>query len=226
MKRIIFALLILFLFPLFCQGQVLHGKVTTKKEFNFRGNLIRFSDPVSMVIAGKMRTSNPMVSYINANKIVRAKYETDSDPKLERGETPVDYIKHELTPSISKLPDGNYMINTFNLVVDDHGKLVYFDFTELTPMSSDLKSIHHINGKINDLSELSVITSGHQSNAPSPTIDNDLKKSVESALYKILLHFPKFVPASSKGKNVFCLLDPRDSFNGIFSIKNHKVTFR
>ncbi len=209
-------------------AQVAHGKNDYRKTFHFNGNDFNFSKPLSFMIAGKMRQATPNVIEVNGEKIHRCGYETDNKPKIKHNKTLADYIRKSITPSVQKLPDGVYAMETYNLVIDKQGKLIYFDYREPIYISASTSTIKSIKGDNMSMEQMQAMLM--QLKAPaSPTKEPDIPKpllmAVDSAMYQALLHAPKFTPATKDGKNVYCALELHYDFKDHIVVKDHQVSF-
>jgi hypothetical protein len=217
-------LLIMCLYGLTLSGQVMHGKVDYTKTLKFNNNYFKFSRPISMAIQGKVRTSTPTPIEVNGDKIYESGLQTDKIPKFLGTTTFPQFIRNSIRSYLKELPDGKYAMETFNLVIDDEGKLIYFDFREITKLTG---KIHVVGGENVSQYEMSqqlsqIKKSGRDvaDDLPSP-----VKKRMTKAMYNVLAKAPKFTPATVAGKKVNCLLSDDFNFKDFIVVKNHVVSF-
>lgn len=240
MKKIFFLTSFL-LFSLFVDAQVMFGEVDYTKTLNYHGNYLTFSKPVEVTILGKKRTSTPSPLTLNGEKIYNFYSEGVKPPHSEDYKL-TDYIFNAIKTDLERLPDGNYMINLMNLVVDKKGALAYFDFDSLKMGSGHIKTFSYtaenitnqevtptIQDLISHIGMKDSIASTPQQDSINNVLINipkDVKLKIYLSLFKALKTAPPFKPAERNGKPANYLLTPGQDYvlKSTFVIKNHKAT--
>jgi hypothetical protein len=117
----------------FAQTFVKKGNTVT-----YRGNAFELSapiydtqtivDPVTDKKIKKVENKGTVPVKMNGRKIYRT-YELFAAPATYLEFGPLgDYIFRELRDELNKLPNGNYVMLVDNIVVDDIGKIVYYEY--------------------------------------------------------------------------------------------------
>ena len=138
---------------------------------------------------------NNQVIYGNESHFLIPKFETDySSPVLQSARYLDEYLFVNLKNELSKLEDGRYELRLNNLVIDDKGKIAFFDQAAIEPyLSPDDKELIY---------------------------RNELRQSLEKRLLDILQGPIQFKPAMKNGKPV----NVRFHLEGfLISVKNHEV---
>jgi hypothetical protein len=105
------------------------------------------------------------------------------------------YAYEKLAEDLKQLEDGMYGVTVFNLIVDENGKVVYYDFPGIRRSSS------------------------YPGGSGAP-ISDDIKKSIDKKVYAILEGRPEFAPATAEGKPVISVAD----MSVRVVVKNHELT--
>lgn len=146
-KNIALQLLMLVLIGLpnncFSQKFEKKGNVVT-----YRGNKFTFSPPgkketitVTDPITGKKVTKTTTIdpTLIRMNKLKIYKFdEVTVQPAPTDGPVETFVIKG-LTTELNKLPDGIYFVDLFNIVIDNKGKIVYYEYGGIIPQDTKFK---------------------------------------------------------------------------------------
>ncbi len=184
-----------------------------KKKINdhtivYRGNTFGLTDLQKTTIM----TTNPKTGKEEKSEIEIPQYPIKMNGKQIRNqpevkEMPVyaegileEKILDAVKPELAQLPDAdNYVISIFNMVVDEKGKLVYYD----------IRGLERYYNMSDNIPEHSGITP-------------ELKATVAAKVSSFLDGPLQFKPAILDGKPVVCNADQR-AMN--FSVKNHQVTY-
>lgn len=138
---------------------------------------------------------NNQVIYGNESHFLIPKFETDySSPVLQSARYLDEYLFVNLKNELSKLEDGRYELRLNNLVVDDKGKIAFFDQAAIEPyLSPDDKELIY---------------------------RKEVRQSLQKRLLDILQGPIQFKPAMKNGKPV----NVRFHLEGfLISVKNHEV---
>lgn len=203
-------------------AQVVHPNIDCSKELIYNGHKFLFYEQEEMKIAGKTIKSIPLPETMDGEAVLNFNI-LDVQPSLARYKTLKNYIQSKLKPVLSTLEDGNYMLNINVAIVDKSGKLVYYDFRELTPLGN---SIHKFSGQVSSIEQLQKLFSKEKSSKSKvPQIDSMLKIKIETTMLNALINCPRFNPGKKNGKFVHCYISPFENFDSIISIKGGKVYF-
>ena len=211
----------LMLLPSLFYGQVQHGNVDYKKDLHFQGNVFKFSQPFSVKIGGVLKTSHPTPVEINTEKIYQAQFIT-KPPVIKGYKSLSDYIRSSMPSTLAKLPDGNYLLDDYYLVINKQGKLVYFDFRPLTRVTTKHVETQAINSS-DDLNKVKPFDEKKREHFMP--LKKELIDEIENKLYQVLSNAPSFSPGLLNGVKVNCRLSPAESMEDVISVRNHKVTF-
>jgi hypothetical protein len=119
------------------------GKVDNKKTLKFNNYYVRFSEPMELLIKGKMRRSFPAPISINDERIfVDGDNDIERKPYFNYKDSFSEYIFSAIKADLEDLPNGMYQIKRFNMVLGKNGELAYFDFDSLQPSSDNYKNYH------------------------------------------------------------------------------------
>jgi hypothetical protein len=191
--------------------------VTGKEE-----TIVEQRDPEPIKINGQSIPSN----LIENNSF------TGSDKDLRT------YLLKNLRNELGALEDGTYDLNISDILIDENGRIVYFNFPEV----KRIKSINDINPKSGTTN-----TSDPNINVPAgakkPTVpgkkENNFNRINNNAFYETIRNAdqqaifnkildllgtaPVFIPAKLDGKNVISKYNTSLLFLNNFKIKDHKV---
>ncbi len=226
---------------------MMYGEVNTSKVLNFHENYFTFSKPVKLYLRGKWGESIPAPATVNGKTIYSSQDKSlEKKPEFTKGFDLSQYIYEKLHSYFENLPNGKYALHTFNMVVNEKGELIYFDFDKLkwTPLSSEEKSfsgslasnnqqsVYHqkdtlliLQSSLQDLINQLGLDKPVSNTVTSPTIPKEAEKAIYRQLYNILKSCPKFKPAVKDGKAVpSVLFPPKYGFTGYIIVENHKTS--
>ncbi len=156
----------------------------------YRGNKVIFSpqkrdtvtttDKATGEEIQQVRVADPSPLTVNGRKIYDSK-ELASEPQNTTLKTPfAEYIFTGLSSSFKSLPDGAYEFNLYPVIIDNNGKIVFYDFRTFYGYDKKNKRIR---------------------------IDELLYKIIAAKLDELINNAPKFAPGKAGGKNVVAILD-------------------
>jgi|GEM_PF-1695125 len=240
MKRIFLLILVVGACP-FLNAQVMFGNVEYNKVLNFHSNYLTFSKPIEVTALGKKRQSIPCPLTLNGEKIYSF-MSPNVKPAQPVGFNLPDYVFNSIKPDLEKLPDGEYILQLMNLVLDKKGKLAYFDFDTLKILSGNVKTFSYTTDNlpdedqhtltVQDLIDNMGLRDTQPRTAQSDSLDKVLmdiprktKLAIYLSLYKALKRLPNFTPAEKTGQKINYVLRPGYDFaiRSSFVIKNHKA---
>jgi hypothetical protein len=167
----------------FSQEFVRNGNIVT-----YRGNKFEYLpqgqpdtqtivDPVTNKKVVKITTKDPVPTKMNGIRIYNTD-EVDAKPApAEKIGTLELYIVKGLSTELNKLSNGNYFLYVSNVIVDDKGKVVYYEYDGLTSERNKNK------------------------------ISADVKKALEKQIDPLLNSAPGFTPGKLKGRPVIVRTD-------------------
>ena len=214
--------LLLFLFSaLFCSAQ---------QEITFNGNTFGMSAAKTIMVKDPV-TGNAEQQSIPARPIAmngKPIYTTDTLTRFpvfnEKGAPGTEklsgYLFTILKAELGRLDEGNYILSVTNAVIDEKGRLVYYEFGGLKRLQEKTVFSSASGGRKNDAAIYD-----HVENIPTDIgIDSTLKQPINSAAQKALDNLPKMKPAQVDGKNVRCTGPVFSTWNFII-VKDHKAIF-
>lgn len=205
-------------------AQIDHAKIKPNSTINIDKNKIKFGASIPMEIIGKTRYSLPNPVYFNGNKIYRSSLnEIAIRPHFLSSELsfPIFLFK-KLQPQFNKLEDGSYSFVLDDVVIDEHGLIVYYDYIALRRLNGNITIVN----AETDLSKIS--TGTKKTSKDNYTIPEQTTNAIYKQLDKILSSGIKFSPALlPNGKAVYCdVTDSKNLFFGFIDVKNHAASFR
>jgi hypothetical protein len=139
----------------------------------------------------KIREIDAQPVKMNGIKIVRkadkAPYFTAPDKNIG------SYLIKRIDRELAQLPDGTYVLQLNNVIIDEKGRVVYFDYGGLKPADSK----------------------GAQS------IDEILQNNIRTKVQELMSKAPAYIPAALNGQNVPAYAG--EYANELFAVKDHKV---
>ena len=160
-----------------------NGDVVTYRgnKFEYLQNSIAdtqiVTDPVDGHKVMKITTKDPIPTKMNGIKI----YNTD---EVTHKPVPVSdkmslelYIFKGLSNELNKLPDGSYYLYISNIIIDNKGKLVYYEYDGLTSRKN------------------------------KPKVPVDIKKAIDNKIDALMNKAPAFNPGSVNDHNVIVRTD-------------------
>ena len=144
----------------------------------------------------------------------------------------IDYLLVNLNNQISSLIDGAYTIVLNNMVVDENGKIVYYEYLGLQ------KNKDYVPNQINAAADmanhplpangtLKLKFNGNPKPAVDPSdIDQLTQQKIADKLYPLMTTAPACKPAEIDGKNVIsmlCNILPGTRYLVSFHVTNHQV---
>ena len=204
----------------------------------YKGNKFELSDPkqdtMSIIdpVTGKENTVvarlAPKPVKMNGKQIPadvdKQPYFTGSDDGLRA------YVLKRLRKELDKLDDGMYELDISNIVIDETGKIVYFDFAGVRGNKLDDGTTSAANNNVTSVT----IT---DKNAPADlkgqklalsksgtaiTISKTTEQELLNKLCKIMGDGTLYLPATLNGKKVPCIENSSDFWKR-FKIKDHKL---
>jgi hypothetical protein len=125
-------------------------------------------------------------------------------------------VKDELT----KLNDGTYALDITEILVDENGRIIYFDYKDLKRSKT-----------ADEIKEERKWSAPGVVKATDPQVANaahyeEVSKSSQQAIYdkvcRLMVAAPGFIPGTSGGKKVVSTYIEPDFWNH-FKIKDHKI---
>lgn len=179
-----------------------------KHTITFRGNVFGLPatvqrDTVVMDMGNgqqqmKVFEKDPYIPLsMNGTPIIEAS-EVTVAPRLKNGEDLPSLLFAQLRKQIEALPDGDYMFNLMNLVVDPAGKLVYFDMGGIYPNEQSIKD------------------------PKAAQLIEAINQSGERFLNEATLDF---LPGTKNGKPVLCMTTAGFNLSRMVHVRNHNATY-
>lgn len=195
-------------------------------------------DPITGKEELKIVQTDPKPIRMNGRDIV---IQTDQSPYYTGSEKDLrDYLLHNLKEELSKLEDGPYTLNIRDIVVDENGKIVYFDYQNMRrsktanelgaqPTPSGPMIINSSDPKvtlnINDPKTGAPTTMKLQRNSNSNNYV-EIDKTVQTAIFKKVCNLmntaPGFKPAKVNGAQVPGFYNSMRFYNH-FKVEDHKI---
>jgi len=138
-------------------------------------------------------------------------------------------------PELEKLKDGMYTMNLSDIVVDEQGNIVYFNYEDMRrsrPQEeiSDADKKAPLQATLHENRQIMVSVAGkpaealHRTN--NPGYYEDIDKDLQDAIYKKVCQFlnetKSYEPGKVDGKNVIVVTSPMFFWNH-FKVKDHKI---
>ncbi|MGN6567808.1 MAG: hypothetical protein ACTHJ0_07645, partial [Flavipsychrobacter sp.] len=136
-----------------------------------------------------MYDSNIKMKYHESAELVSSKY----------AESIVEYLLNNLNSELEKLDDGGYRLGINNVVLDQKGKIVYYEYSGIVTASDTIPD------------------------EKLPKANKEVSAEVGRKIGALLNNYPTRNPAHLKGKGVPFLLYYTPEFLNIFTVKNHKL---
>ena len=180
-------------------------RIRKGNKIQFRGNefeiktlapdTVFVEDPVTGELLVKVITRNPIITAVNGKPVHQdqamfAPIYLGAENSLEQ------YVFNQLKPELDKLDDGSYNISAFNVVVDEKGKLVYYETSGIQPVQN--KQI----------------------------IKQEIKDRIDKSLFKALNNSMKFKPAVLKGEKVNSIIDLQLSGKHQIVVTDHNASIQ
>ncbi len=233
MNRFSFFWSCIMVLPFFANAQN-DGEITNRFREGKYPEVITFSKPVPFIIMGEKVFSTPTPLTIKG-KSIHNETLVDKAPELKRGGDFSSYLFSKIKSLFSQLPNGNYIVIPFNLVVDEHGKLAYFDVNKLQftkgkmqtqatagelPEGMDFKE--YLQTFLNK--SLPSKIPDEVKNRSTPLKENPaMVDSIYFAINQAFLECPPFSPAILEGKKVCSLLSMCPI---VIAVKEHSASYR
>ena len=144
-------------------------------------------------------------------------------------------MRHEL----GKLDNGSYRLDISNIVIDEHGKIAYFDFHEMkrSKTSDEIKDVKpapatnivnasdpKINVSITDGPKAGTTATLVRNTDPAfyAPVKKELQEEIFNKVCRLMETAPAFRPGTEKGKKVISIYHLVDFWNN-FKLENHKL---
>lgn len=161
----------------FAQKFQRNGNVVT-----YRGNTFEY-EPPSKADTQTMKdasgetivryiTKNPIPIKFNGKKLCTTDDVTSRPEPKEKYRTIESHLLNGLSAEFAKLPDGGYWIDLTNVVLNDYGKVIYYEYN------------------------------GFEANSKSPKVSADIAKAIAGKIDDLMMTAPQYVPAKINGKAV------------------------
>ncbi len=183
------------------------------KEFKKTGNTVTYNgntftlseglrdtitvvDPVTAKELTQVRILEPAPISMNGRKIYNAVEVTTEPQQFAHSVSIEEHILANLAGDIDALPNGSYWMNISNIVVDETGKVIYYEFRGIsgTGRDADMK------------------------------LSQDLTKSLAQRVDLAMRTAPVMKPATLNGKNVIVNSDI-SMYDYRISVSNHITTY-
>ncbi len=210
---------------------VKNGNIVT-----YKGNTIELSsitydtfyveDPVTNEKQLKIVRQEPTPKALNSKKIF-TEYETDMHPQFAAPYKDLrEYLLKNMRNDLSALNNGYYKIHLNNVVTDENGKLVYFEYSGIT-RGRTAEEMGAINKTIEDTTQTNpVIKSGNMILRKTPNSEAEIDKSIQNTLdqkiYSLLQSVPNYTAPTKDGKKVPTLMR-EISFWNYFKVQDHQL---
>jgi len=187
-------------------------KETTKRTFERNGNEVTYNgnkfrmsesktdtimmmDPVSGDTMTQVVATVPTPVEMNGQKIYTSS-EASPAGYIAGSNTLEEVVNKTAAAEMTSLPDGDYWIDMNNVVVNENGKVVFYEFRGLRRMGA----------------------------GPSNTVSADSTEKMVAAIDNALNEATAMKPATANGKNVASLIQTKIE-QPIFHVQDHHVTF-
>lgn len=170
-----------------------------KIELNEGGvDTIEVIDPVSGETQRMYEKREPSPVTFNGKK-VHSMQSVDRKPAM-KGIEYGDYLRGELAPVMETLSDGTYQVHISNMILDEKGKLVYYDFKGISKSPAN----------------------GESAAEAQKSITDEVNKSAAKAVADAFDGLP-INPAQVSGEPVIAYLDDFSFTYFTLEVKGHKV---
>jgi hypothetical protein len=125
-----------------------------KKEGNvvtYNGNKITLSaserdtivvvDPITNEEIMQVRVKDPRPLLVNGKKIYQHEFVTAMPSRKEKNFSLEEQLATNLALKFNSFPDGNYRVYASSFVLDDQGKVVYFEYSHLSARDDQGKEL-------------------------------------------------------------------------------------
>jgi len=205
-----------------CSAQIYHHKIKPNSIVKVNNNNIKFGASIPLEIYGVTIHLFPNPEYLDNKKIYRADNKAVSKKPvlLNASFSFPKVIFKSLQSEFNKLEDGTYAFALEDLVIDEKGRVVFYDYSPLRKLNnakeiSSPADFSKIKSNTNEFLE-------NDTNVPKGRTNDILKK-----LSKVVFSC-KFSPALlANGKAINCDLTSFEySFDGFIEVKNHKSSYK
>ena len=213
----------------------------------YRGNKIELSEtlrdtmtliyPVTGQETIKIVQLDPHPIKLNGKKIIEP---SDGDPAYTGSEKDLrNYLLLNMKHELGKLDNGSYRLDIDNIVIDENGKIAYFDFHEMkrSKTTDEVKEItpqpasNIINAS--DPKIIVTINEGPKAGTTVPLVRNtdpayyapvkkELQEEIFNKICRLMETAPAFRPGIEGGKKAITIYRPTDFWNN-FKVENHKL---
>lgn len=240
--------------PLALVCLVCFSKTTFSQRFKkngnivtYRGNKIELSefsldtmtlvDPVTGKEIMKVMQRDPAPIKMNGKKIADP---SDESPAFTGSEKDLrNYLLLNMRHELGKLDNGSYRLDISNIVIDEHGKIAYFDFHEMK-RSKTYEEIKNLPIKpasnITNASDPKInvtINEGPQAGTTTTLVRNTddafyapVKKEMQEEIFnkicRLMETAPAFRPGVEGGKKAITIYHLTNFWNN-FKVENHKL---
>lgn len=220
----------------FAQGFTRSGNVVTYKGNKFTlsapvHDTIILSDPATGKEQTKIMTKEPYPIKMNGKdlpqKADRQAAYTGTDANLRA------YIMRNLKKELAELKDGMYSININNILVDEKGRIVYFDYHDIRKSRAAGEipaNAGDVQMSIAPKSEVKVQIGAKQAtvmknNNPAyyEQIDQEQQEIIFRKVCKLIDNAPRYTPGVLNGKPVVTEAGDMVYFYNHFKVENHKL---
>lgn len=193
-------------------------RVKNGENVTYRGNVfvipkpvydtVMVQDPKTGEYAMRIASRDPWPIKMNGKKIYREDEIQEMGNKMGKpsnstsgytGKGMKEYLLTSIKQELSKLKDGNYYLILSNIVVDEKGSIVYFDYGGI--------STHEAGEK----------------HAKTPSMSKELQDNLARKIIDLLHNSPKHIAATVEGEYVPSLVNNIDFWNP-FTIKDGTLT--
>jgi hypothetical protein len=167
--------------------------VTVNSKTGKNDTAIAVREPYPIKLNGEkiftMYDSNIKMKYHESAEFVSSKY----------AESILEYLLNNLTKEVEKLDDGGYRLGINNVVLDQKGKIVYYEYSGVVTASDTIPD------------------------EKLPKANKAVSDEVGRKIGSLLNNYPARNPAHLNGTGVPFLLYYAPEFLNIFTVKNHKL---
>lgn len=180
------------------------------------------SDKRSMKIVKK--ESTPMT--LNQKKIFHEDL-ADRNPQFAAPYKDLrDYLLKNMKNELINLPEGSYKMHISNVVTDENGKLVYFEYSGITRGRTSEELGITNNAAAGAKQSMPVIKTDNMILRPTTNSEAELDKNIQNTLdekiYSLLQNVPSYTPGLNDGKAVPSIAKSYN-FGNYFKVKDHQL---
>jgi beta-lactamase regulating signal transducer with metallopeptidase domain len=190
-------------------------------------------DPVTNEQIVKYIKFDPVIVKMNDRDIPK---DVDQQPSYTGSEKNLrDYLVIAMKNELSKLDDGQYALDITNILIDENGKIVYFEYHEMKRSRTQEEIPNNVPKQnpeivtVNPKTQINVSIGGSsmplQKNT-NPAYYEEISKSNQQAIFdkvcKLMETAPGFKPATLHGKKVVSMYYCPMFWNH-FKVKDHKL---